>query len=118
MDGDLNDIVISSNHGKSFLNKEHGVKTLPLGTAPLKRSKQSSISAKFSSTVTSLDKEKQSGVSNNEKPWSSVVASCVDLPCTPRYIITSSKNTFDHATSFGNQSNYLDGAVWSDPQLY
>ncbi|CAF1860420.1 unnamed protein product [Brassica oleracea var. botrytis] len=39
VDGDLNDIVISSNHGKSFLNKEHGVKTLPLGTAPLKRSK-------------------------------------------------------------------------------
>ncbi|CAN7022312.1 unnamed protein product, partial [Brassica rapa subsp. trilocularis] len=35
VDGDMNDIVISRNHGKSFLNKEH----VPLSTAPLKRSK-------------------------------------------------------------------------------
>ena len=48
-------ILLSETDGKSSLNKEPEGKTLPLNTAPMKSSKQSSTSAKFSSTVTFVD---------------------------------------------------------------
>ncbi|CAN6889259.1 unnamed protein product [Brassica oleracea] len=100
MDGDANGSVT---YVKSSLNKE------PEATTPLKSSKQSSPSAK------SPEKEKPSGVPNNAKPWSSVVASNVDPPYEPSSTITSSKKTSDPVTSSGNTSKSPAGAFWSDP---
>uniref|UniRef100_M4FDG7 starch synthase n=1 Tax=Brassica campestris TaxID=3711 RepID=M4FDG7_BRACM len=103
MDGDGNGSVSSSSYVKSSLNKE------PEATTPLKSSKQSSPSAK------SPEKEKPSGVANNGKPWSSVVASSVDPPYKPSSTVTSSKKTSDPVTSSVNPSKSPAGAFWSDP---
>lgn len=54
-DEERDDIVISNSYENSSLYKESKGKTLPLNTAPLKSSKQSSTSAKCSSIVTFVD---------------------------------------------------------------
>lgn len=106
MDGDGNGSVSSTSYGKSSLKKEPEAKP---------SSKQNSASAKYSSPVTSPEKEKPSGVANTGKPWSSVVASSVDPPYKPSSTVTSSKKTTDPETSSGNPSKSPAGAFWSDP---
>lgn len=108
MDEDVNGSVSPNNYGKSSLNKEPEAKTLSPSTDSLKKSKQSSVSVRSSSTVTSP--EKPSSVASNGKPWSSVVASSLDPPYKP-----SSEKTSDPVTSPGKPSNSRAGAFWSDP---